>query len=47
MPRTNVASEEIRQRSPDAIVIMVTNPLDVMAYVAREVTGFPRRWGAG
>ncbi len=36
-------SEEIRERSPDAIVIMVTNPLDVMAYVAKEVTGFPRQ----
>ena len=35
-------STEIRTHSPDAIVIMVTNPLDVMAYVAREVTGFPR-----
>ena len=35
-------SEEIRERSPDAVIIMVTNPLDVMAYVAREVTGFPR-----
>ncbi len=33
---------EIREHSPDSIVIMVTNPLDVMAYVAREVTGFPR-----
>jgi malate dehydrogenase len=36
-------SEEIRSRSPEAVVIMVTNPLDVMAYVAKEVTGFPRR----
>ena len=35
-------SEEIRRQSPDAVVIMVTNPLDVMAYVAKEVTGFPR-----
>lgn len=35
-------SEEIRAHSPDAVVIVVTNPLDVMAYVAREVTGFPR-----
>jgi malate dehydrogenase len=35
-------SEEIREHSPDAVVMMVTNPLDVMAYVAREVTGFPR-----
>ncbi|MBW3535193.1 MAG: malate dehydrogenase [Gemmatimonadetes bacterium] len=33
---------EIRRHSPDAIVIMVTNPLDVMAYVAKEATGFPR-----
>ena len=35
-------SEQIAARSPDAIVLMVTNPLDVMAYVAKEVTGFPR-----
>ena len=35
-------SENIRTTSPDAIVIMVSNPLDVMSYVAKEVTGFPR-----
>ncbi len=35
-------AEEIRERSPESIIIMVTNPLDVMAYVAKEVTGFPR-----
>jgi malate dehydrogenase len=35
-------SENIRNTSPNAIVIMVSNPLDVMAYVAKEVTGFPR-----
>jgi malate dehydrogenase len=35
-------SEQIRAHSPDAIIIMVTNPLDVMSYVAKEVTGFPR-----
>jgi malate dehydrogenase len=35
-------SEQIRMYSPEAIIIMVTNPLDVMAYVAKEVTGFPR-----
>jgi len=35
-------SEQIRQHSPQAIVIMVSNPLDVMAYVCRETTGFPR-----
>src|SRR5579872_558482 len=35
-------SEQIRGTSPNAIVIMVSNPLDVMAYVALKVTGFPR-----
>ena len=35
-------SEQIRMYSPESIIIMVTNPLDVMAYVAKEVTGFPR-----
>ncbi|MCZ6916646.1 MAG: malate dehydrogenase [Gemmatimonadetes bacterium] len=35
-------SEEIKQCAPDAIVIVVSNPLDVMAWVAKEVTGFPR-----
>lgn len=35
-------SEQIKATSPNAIVIMVSNPLDVMAYVCKEVTGFPR-----
>ncbi len=35
-------SEQIRRSSPEAIVIMVSNPLDVMAFVAKEATGFPR-----
>lgn len=35
-------SEEIKRTSPDAIVVMVSNPLDVMCYVAKEVTGFAR-----
>lgn len=35
-------SSEIQARSPDAVVLMVTNPLDVMAWVAKEVTEFPR-----
>ena len=34
-------SEKIKASSPRAIVIVVSNPLDVMAYVAKEVTGFP------
>jgi malate dehydrogenase len=28
--------------SPDAIIIMVSNPLDVMCYVAMKASGFPR-----
>jgi malate dehydrogenase len=35
-------SEQVRETSPEAIIIMVSNPLDVMAYVAKDVTGFPR-----
>src|SRR5690348_6564668 len=35
-------SEQIAKSSPDAIVIVVSNPLDVMCYVAKQVTGFPR-----
>lgn len=33
-------SKEIKTRSPNAIVIVVTNPLDAMVYVAWKVTGF-------
>jgi malate dehydrogenase len=35
-------SEQIKNTSPNAIVIVVSNPLDVMCYVAKEATGFPR-----
>ncbi len=35
-------SENVKRTSPDAIIIMVSNPLDVMAYVAKDVSGFPR-----
>ncbi|MEO5589325.1 MAG: malate dehydrogenase [Gemmatimonadaceae bacterium] len=35
-------SESVKSSSPDAIVIVVSNPLDVMSWVAKEVTGFPR-----
>src|SRR5438309_9739834 len=37
----NVASE-VKDRSPDAIVIVVTNPLDAMCHVAYDTTQFPR-----
>jgi malate dehydrogenase len=35
-------SEQVKRSSPNAIIIMVSNPLDVMCYVAKQVTGFPR-----
>ena len=35
-------SEQIKKSSPKAILIIVSNPLDVMSYVAMQVTGFPR-----
>ena len=36
-------AKEIAAHSPQAIILMVTNPLDVMAYVAKETTGFDRQ----
>ena len=35
-------AENIKKYSPEAIVIVVTNPLDVMTYAAFVGTGFPR-----
>ena len=35
-------SENIARVSPNAIIIMVSNPLDVMCYVAMKASGFPR-----
>lgn len=35
-------SEQIKKTSPNAILIIVSNPLDVMSYVALKTTGFPR-----
>jgi malate dehydrogenase len=37
----SVASE-IARVAPDSIIIMVSNPLDVMCHVAMEASGFPR-----
>ncbi|MFZ9897855.1 MAG: malate dehydrogenase [Gemmatimonadaceae bacterium] len=34
--------EQIKRTSPNAIVIVVSNPLDVMCWVAKEATGFLR-----
>lgn len=32
----------IKANAPESIVIVVSNPLDAMAFVAKETTGFPR-----
>ncbi|MYC13557.1 MAG: malate dehydrogenase [Gemmatimonadetes bacterium] len=34
-------SENVRDVAPNAIVVVVSNPLDVMTYVALQKTGFP------
>ncbi len=34
-------AQEVKKASPKAIVIVISNPLDVMTYVAKEATGFP------
>ncbi|MGI8908774.1 MAG: malate dehydrogenase [Candidatus Sumerlaeaceae bacterium] len=35
-------TEQIARHSPDCIIIVVSNPLDVMAYVAYKASGFPK-----
>jgi len=35
-------SKEIARVAPNSIIIVVSNPLDVMAYVAKRASGFPR-----
>lgn len=34
--------EGIKKYAPNSVLIIVSNPLDAMAYVAKQVTGFPR-----
>jgi malate dehydrogenase len=36
-------SEQIAKTSPKAILIVVSNPLDIMCYVAMKASGFPRQ----
>src|SRR5205809_7172931 len=36
-------AEQVKATSPHAILIVVSDPLDVMCYVAMKVTGFPRQ----
>jgi malate dehydrogenase len=35
-------TQEVVKRSPNCIIIMVTNPLDAMAQLAYHISGFPR-----
>ena len=35
-------TENVVKHSPNSILILVTNPLDAMVYVAHQVSGFPR-----
>lgn len=37
---TKQVVENIKENSPDAIIICVSNPLDVMTYVTKEITGW-------
>ncbi len=34
-------TEQVVQKSPDAVLIIVSNPLDAMVYTAHKVSGFP------
>ncbi len=34
-------AKQIKNYAPDAVVIVVTNPADIMAYALQKVTGFP------
>ena len=36
-------TREVVKHSPEAILVMVANPLDAMCHVAMEVSGFPRQ----
>jgi len=35
-------TREIAQRSPNAVIIVVTNPLDAMCHIALKASGFPK-----
>ena len=37
------AAEAVKQHAPNAIVVVVTNPLDVMTWYFSHVTGFPKQ----
>jgi malate dehydrogenase len=33
---------DVKKHAPNAVLVVVSNPLDAMVYVAKQVTGFPR-----
>lgn len=35
-------SDKIKKYAPNSIIIVVTNPMDLMSYVCIKTTGFPR-----
>src|SRR5207302_2824414 len=35
-------ASQVKEHSPDSVVIVVSNPLDEMTFLASEVTGFPK-----
>ncbi len=35
-------TEQVVEQSPDAVIIVLSNPLDAMCHVARNVSGFPK-----
>lgn len=39
---TRQCVENVAKHSPNAVIIMVNNPLDAMTYVAKQVSGFPK-----
>src|SRR5207249_2497151 len=32
---------EVAKRSPECVIVVVSNPLDVMTYLAHKISGFP------
>jgi malate dehydrogenase len=36
-------TQEVSRKSPHSIIVMVTNPLDLMTYIASEISGFPKK----
>ena len=35
-------TREVAKNAPDSVILMVTNPMDAMTYVALKVSGFPK-----